>query len=424
MAEGRALLKKAYLIFVLCLIMPAGCGMNDELYMPDDLTGVQVSVSGAEVSVSGADSGSVGKERSVLFDEKEYEEKRLSAGLTPDRLEAVKQSSRGLYYFDHMDPSLADLYAEIYVILEGHGSDVLISAKDEEALGDAFVCVLNDHPEIYWTEGYSYSRYLKTGKTYYTLSGKYTYSPEECEYYDEKIRAATEKLLSGISSYSGEYGKTKGIYEKIIKNTVYDKDARDNQNIISVLIYGRSVCQGYAKSVQYLLGQMGVECTVVTGKIKDGTGHAWNLVKVDGEYYYLDATWGDEEYRSLNGEKAVPGRDISYDYLNVTFEDIKDTHVADPDIDLPECVATDANYYVEEGLFFRDYNEKELAKIFKKADAEGKDYAAFRCCDDECYELFKQTLIENKRIFDVLPEGSETVDYTTNDRARILCFMF
>ena len=72
MAEGRALLKKAYLIFVLCLIMPAGCGMNDELYMPDDLTGVQVSVSGAEVSVSGADSGSVGKERSVLFDEKEF----------------------------------------------------------------------------------------------------------------------------------------------------------------------------------------------------------------------------------------------------------------------------------------------------------------------------------------------------------------
>ena len=69
-------------------------------------------------------------------------------------------------------------------------------------------------------------------------------------------------------------------------------------SIYSVLQNGESVCAGYAKTMQYLAGKAGIFVTYVTGTATDpDTGetqdHAWNLVKCDGKYSYVDTTWAD-----------------------------------------------------------------------------------------------------------------------------------
>ena len=113
------------------------------------------------------------------------------------------------------------------------------------------------------------------------------------------------------------------VYEKIVDEVDYDESAPDNQNIYSIFVNRQSVCAGYSKATQYLLEQLGVFCTYVTGKTTEGGNHAWNLVKCNGDYYYVDTTW---EIRCFSRKKAriypriqikkqtLPGiNNISYD---------------------------------------------------------------------------------------------------------------
>ncbi len=56
---------------------------------------------------------------------------------------------------------------------------------------------------------------------------------------------------------------------------------------------GCAVCEGYACAAKLLLNGMGVECDIEVGDCLNGGGHAWNLVKLDGDWYQLDVTWND-----------------------------------------------------------------------------------------------------------------------------------
>ena len=55
---------------------------------------------------------------------------------------------------------------------------------------------------------------------------------------------------------------------------------------------------------------------IPSGTVITGEGHAWNLVNIDGAYYYTDVTWGDATY--LFDQQAMTGAGsdvVNYDYL-------------------------------------------------------------------------------------------------------------
>ena len=84
---------------------------------------------------------------------------------------------------------------------------------------------------------------------------------------------------------------------------------------------------------------------LVTGDV-NGEGHAWNIVFLDGDWYYIDPTWGDASYQREEGEETPALTEtVNYDYFCVTTQEIERTHSMDDNQLLPVCNAVQDQYY-------------------------------------------------------------------------------
>ena len=333
------------------------------------------------------------------------------------------------FAYESLDAQEQIWYGEIEQALGEMTDTVKLSTEpieqglDEQDIDRIFQCVLIDHPEIFYTTGYTYTKYSRGDRTVgIDFAGTYSLSREEAVEKAEEIRGRASEWLADIPSDASEYDKVKAVYEKIIFSTNYDLDASDNQNIASVFLGNSSVCQGYAKATQYLLNHLGVMCTLVQGTVDTGEAHAWNLVRVDGDYYYVDTTWGDASYRMEDGsgQEALP--EINYDYLCVTTQDLLRTHRIESVVNMPECTATQANYYVREGAYFTAYDAEQMQSIFDRAWESGRTEITLKCADEECYREICRVLIDEQEIFSYMPENSGTIAYAQNGKQLSLTF--
>ena len=339
-------------------------------------------------------------------------------GYARSKLTAAEQ-----IWYDDIEEILGNFKLHTLLSIEG-----LEAGLTEENIDRVFQCVLNDHPELFYVDGYSYTKYTRYGHEdeidSLEFSGRYSMEREAAISRRDQIQEAVCRLLAGIDSDAEDYEKVKYVYDTLIKETEYQLDAPDNQNIYSVFVNHLSVCQGYAKATQYLLNRLGVECVLVLGTVNHGEGHAWNLVNVDGSYYYVDTTWGDASYQpeedgSLN---AVSQPEIIYDYLNVTTAELVRTHMIGGEVPMPVCDSTAANYYVKEGALFSDYDKEQMASLFDRKLSEGMTDVTIKCTSYDCYQKVTEALINRQEIFQYLSGMGDTVSYTRNDTQLSVTF--
>lgn len=321
-------------------------------------------------------------------------------------------------WYEDIANALGSFEEEVRLDKEG-----LDQGMDEADIDDIFQCVLMDHPELFFVEGYTYTKYSRGDHIVsIRFSGTYNMDREQARQRKREIETVVQPILDQGNQMPGDYEKIKYIYETVIKNTDYDLDAADNQNIYSVFVRHRSVCQGYAKAVQYLLERLQIPCTLVQGTVDTGEGHAWNLVKADGDYYYLDATWGDASYQSEEGlgDQDVP--EINYDYLNVTTDQLMRTHIMDQPVEMPLCTATGDNYYVREGALFHSYDREQMQQVFDRTFSSGKRDVSLKCTDRETFHTILYAMIEEKEIFQYLPQNHDTIVYSHNEKQLSMSF--
>lgn len=343
-------------------------------------------------------------------------------------------------WYQDMEQILGNLREKVKLSEAG-----LKAGLDETDVDRIFQCVLDDHPELFYVEGYSYTKYTRGNRTVaIEFTGTYNQDKETIYARKQEIEDAVTEVLKAAGQLEDDYEKIKYVYEFLIENTEYDLESEDNQNIYSVFANQASVCQGYAKAFQYLMNRLNVECALVQGKVAStGEGHAWNLVRSAGAYYYVDPTWGDISYESNqdesnqddrsgqssqsvsdNGqtdEKRLPG--VSYDYLCITTEQLLKTHQPTDQEALPECKALRDNYYVREDAFFTEYNEEQLAELVERRLAEGNSDIALRCSSEDCYKEMCEALLDRQEMFTYLAgSGIRSFVYSSNDSQLTLTF--
>ncbi len=361
--------------------------------------------------------------------DREVLEARTAIGLTDEGIAAMKEQQRGNYAYERLTESGRTLYVEMLCIMENLAEDVSVSTLSSDAIELIFDYIMMDHPEIFYVSGYRYTNYtLDDVVTRVSFSGEYTCDAAEVAKRQSMIGEVVARCLANAPSSDDDYYLVKYVYEYLIDNVDYDTSAPDNQNICSVFLGRRSVCNGYAKAAQYLLGRLGVESTFVTGTVTTKSGrserHAWNLVLCNDAYYYVDVTWGDASYQTVSGESADASKlpKVNYDYLNVTTDELGRHHELSDLIRMPICNSIADNYYVREDEYFTSPELTLVGELFDRRYRDGSGNVTIKCATDSVYSALFDELITGRKVFNFLQGDTAQISYTTFEDTRTIMF--
>lgn len=165
-------------------------------------------------------------------------------------------------------------------------------------------------------------------------------SPADLEIYEAARTLLDRLLVQGMTDLE----KETSIYAWIVRNVNYDwthadvtrETSRESYGPYGGLINRTAVCLGFASTFQLLMDMADVECVTVTGATESSTEeHAWNMVRLNGQWYCVDITW-DANYREYGNTDGW-----TWYYFNVTSDYMARSDHQWDYTNIPEATATD-----------------------------------------------------------------------------------
>ncbi len=299
-----------------------------------------------------------------------------------------------LYYYNQLTDEQKFQYVKIDQEIQKLTRDIHFGFVKNSAIKSDVTVVLaaiyNDRPEYYYLPQDYNVKSIKLGPIEYTiLKLNYTVdTKKEREKMNLELNQMVEQITYEVlHDKMTDYEKELALHDALVKRVNYYtfKDIKEipisKHTAYEALIKGSAVCDGIAKAYQLLLEKAGIESIMVTGKIGE-VAHAWNIVKIDDEYYHVDPTSDTIE---IENKKQVMHR-----YFNLSDKELKKTHALDKEFKIVACEGTKYNYYTYNNYEVK-YTESLRSKLVKIINKQlGAGIVEFRL--DKLYST--QTLLE------------------------------
>lgn len=332
----------------------------------------------------------------------------------------VAQSEEGHqeYYFKQLTEEEQRVYRELLKGIRAREKEFYLTISDDDIIDRSYHAVLKDHPEIFWV--HNREKIYKTtysDSDYCVFTPGYTYTDGEIDEIQTAMEQSFQEVRALIPEDAGDYEKVRIVYTYVIDHTQY-QTGEDDQSIAGVFWKKSAVCAGYAGAVQYLLERLDIPCIYVDGSTKGSTeGHAWDIVKIGQEYYYVDATNGDQP-DFLNGDAAQleEHKTIIYDYLCPFPEEYEKTYTPSEELTVPACTAKDLDFYVLNQGYFEDYSWQDIYDYCKMRMDNGAAVVRFKFGSQEafseaCQELLDDGVVQNVAQYYMKLHGLGQVEY-------------
>lgn len=335
----------------------------------------------------------------------------------------TKKEDKCFYYYDNLSPDEKDAYLALYYGFIEYDESIRMEIQEKD-MKEVFTAVLYDNPDIFWVDfKYEYMVYSDS----VAFSPQYRLTESEIKTMQDSVNDKIDEIMAEVDKLDSEYEKELFIHDYIVENTEYDLSTLNNlgDTVYSVLVSGKSICEGYSRAAQVLLDKAGISNYLVIGDTEsDGEilSHMWNVVTLNGENYHLDVTWDD-----LNDDF-----DTVYFYFNVTDEYISRDHTnIKPSNN--NCNSTLENYFVKENAMVYTYKGYSYL-VQQSVDALLKDNSVeLYFANDADFQKALKDLENDNGFFSYVnfvvnkskrKLNKNTVDYTTVAGQNFLCIEF
>lgn len=307
-------------------------------------------------------------------------------------LTVTVEEVEGDFYYQQLSEAEQTVYRELLQGVQDMEECVLLHAGRDDQPAKVYEYLLYDRSELFWCDG---SSRMTVYDSYTEFYPGYTCTADIRDQRQAEIDAAVEACIGGADAGAPEYDRIKYVFEYIVNTVDYDEDAPDNQNIYSALVGKRSVCAGYSRAAQYLLGKLGIETIYVVGTVEEQGAHAWNIVNCDGKYYQMDVTFADPVFYSAESGEMLPENVINYDYLCCTDSEIAVDHVQSSETAYPVCDQEDLNYYRMNGMYYDSFDPQILLSDMNQSIYAGEKMYVCKFSDSSVYGQARDAVIND-----------------------------
>lgn len=313
------------------------------------------------------------------------------------------------YYYNQLSDDAKEFYVCLRNAIIDHKSKIRLEMNfDSKVMAQIAELLVYHDPLTFNIDDVTYIEYGNSA----VFTPEYRYSKETYDKMVSSYNKKAKKILDKLTDDMSDYKKIKIIHDSIIKDTVYDLDAKNNENIYGALVKNKAKCDGYAKTFVYICGKAGIRAVTVpgiglldgSGNKNDNVGHMWNKVYYNKKWYNIDVTWDDPTSDMKDN--------LQYDYFMLSDKALSKTHKEEAmGFKIPEASDNSKTYY----KVYKKYAEtgsdavELIANELDSAVKSGKTSVSVKCSSAEVMKYADERFNDAKylkKLFEKLDKSS------------------